>query len=122
MDDTARLGLRVKAKAIEQFMELEAAEREWIFPLLNRGVQSSIDILELIAEKPLTFEEIADEMDMNPNTITQKLNALIEGGYKGLTLTQTTAFSWTGRHRKLARHNKKELVEQFAGLLEKTDD
>jgi DNA-binding IclR family transcriptional regulator len=37
------------------------------------GVQSSIEILELIAEKPLTFEEIADEMDMNPNTITQNL-------------------------------------------------
>ena len=57
-------------------------------------------------------------MDMNPNTITQKLNALIDGGYDGLTLTQTTAFPWTGRHRKLARHNKKELVEQFAGVLE----
>lgn len=118
MDDTARLGLRAKAKAIEQFMELEASEREWIFPLLNRGVQSSVEILELIAEKPLTFDEIADEMDMNPNTITQKLNALIDGGYSGLTLTEATAFSWTGRHRKLARHNKKELVEQLAGLLE----
>jgi predicted ArsR family transcriptional regulator len=121
MDDTARLGLRAKAKAIEEFMELEASEREWIFPLLNRGVQSSIEILELIAEKPLTFEEIADEMDMNPNTITQKLNALIEGGYNGLTLTQTTAFSWTGRYRKLARHNKKKLIEQFTELVEKSD-
>ena len=79
MDDTARLGLRAKAKAIEQFMELEASEREWIFPLLNRGVQSSVEILELIAEKPLTFDAIADEMDMNPNTITQKLNALRMG-------------------------------------------
>jgi predicted ArsR family transcriptional regulator len=118
MDDTARLGLRAKAKAIEQFMELEASEREWIFPLLNRGVQSSIEILELIREKPLTFDEIADEMDMNPNTITQKINALIDGDYTGLTLTESTAFSWTGRYRKLARHNRKELVEQLAGLLE----
>jgi len=42
-------------------------------------VQSRIEILELIAEKPLTFEEMADEMDMNQNTITQKLNALIDG-------------------------------------------
>jgi hypothetical protein len=99
-------------------MELEASEKEWIFPLLNRGVQSSIEILELIAEKPLTFEESADEMDMNPNTITQKLNALIDEAYSGLTLTHTTAFSWTDRHRKLARHNKKELVEQFTQLLE----
>jgi hypothetical protein len=118
MDDTARLGLTAKAKAIEQFMELEASEKEWIFPLLNRGVQSCLEILELIAEKPLTFDQIADEMDMNKNTITQKLNALIDGGYSGLTLSESTAFSWTGRHRKLARHNKKELVEQFAGLLE----
>ena len=122
MDDTARLGLRAKARAIEQFMELEASEREWIFPLLKRGVQSSIEILELIAEKPLTFDEIADEMDMNQNTITQKLNALIDGGYSGLTLSESTAFSWTGRYRKLARHNKKELIEQFTGLLEKTDE
>lgn len=118
MDDTARLALAAKAKAIEQFMELESSEREWIFPLLNRGVQSSIEIIELIAKKPLTFEEIANKMEMNPNTITQKLNGLIDGGYSGLTLTHTTAFSWTGRHRKLARHNKKELVEQLTELLE----
>ncbi len=57
-------------------------------------------------------------MDMNPNTITQKLNALIDGGYSKLTITEATAFSWTGRHRQLARHNKKELVDQLAGLLE----
>ena len=122
MDDTARLGLRAKAKAIEQFMELEAAEREWIFPLLNRGVQSSIEILELIVEKPLTFEEIAEEMDMNHNTISQKLNALIDGGYSGLTLTESTAFAQTGRCRKLARQNKKDLVEEFKQLLAKIDD
>lgn len=60
-------------------------------------------------------------MDMSPHTITQKLNALSEGGYSGLTLTESTAFSWTGRHRKLARHSKKELVGQFTQLLEKTD-
>jgi len=101
-------------------MELEVSEIEWIFSLLNRGVQPSIEILELIAKKPLTFEEIADEMDMNPNTITQKLNALIDGDYSGLTilLTEATAFSWMGRLRKLARHNKKELVEQLTGILE----
>ena len=81
-------------------------------------MQSSIEILELIAEKPLTFDEIADETDMNQNTITQKLNALIDGVYSGLTLTESTAFLWTGRYRKLARHNKKRLVEQFIGLLE----
>jgi len=28
MDDTARLGIRAKAKVIEQFMELEASEKE----------------------------------------------------------------------------------------------
>jgi len=111
MDDTARLGLTAKAKAIEQFMELEASEKEWIFPLLNRGVQSSIEIIELIAEKPLTFKEIADEMNMNSTTIAQKLNALINGGYSGLTLTESTAFAQSGRCRKLARQNKKDLVQ-----------
>jgi predicted transcriptional regulator len=122
MDDTARLGLTAKAKAIEQFMELEPSEKEWIFPLLNRGVQSSIEIIELIAEKPFTFEEIANEMDMNPNTISQKLNALIDGGYSGLTLTESTAFAKTGRCRKLARQNKKDLVEEFKRLLAQIDD
>jgi predicted transcriptional regulator len=122
MDDTARLGLRAKAKAIELFMELEASEREWIFPLLNRGVQSCIEIIELIAEKPLTFEEIAEEMDMNHNTISQKINALMDGGYSGLTLTESTAFTQTGRCRQLARQNKKDLVEEFKQLLAKIDD
>jgi hypothetical protein len=79
MDDTVRFRLRAKAKAIAKFMELENSEKEWIFPLLNRGVQFCIEIIGLIAEKPLTFGEIADEMDMNPNTISQKLNALIDG-------------------------------------------
>ena len=51
MDDTARLGLRAKAKAIEEFMKLEASEKEWIFPLLNQGVPSSIELLELIASR-----------------------------------------------------------------------
>ena len=55
MDDTARWELTAKAKAIEQFMELEASEKEWIFPLLNRGVPSSIEIIKSIAEKPLIF-------------------------------------------------------------------
>jgi hypothetical protein len=31
-------------------------------------------------------------MNLNQNTITQKLNALIDGGYTRLTLTHTTAF------------------------------
>jgi hypothetical protein len=56
VDDTARLGLTAKAKAIEQFRELEASEKKWISSLLNRGVQSSIKILELIAEIPLIFD------------------------------------------------------------------
>ncbi len=122
MDDTARLGLTAKAKAIEQLMELEVSEREWIFPLLNRGVQPSIEMLELIAEKPLTFEEIAEEMDINHNTISQKLNALIDGGYSGLTLTESTAFAKNGRCRKLARQNKKDLVEELKQFLAKIDD
>jgi hypothetical protein len=68
------------------------------------------------------FEEIADEMDMNPNTISQKLNALIDGGYSGITLIESTAFAPIGRCRKLARKNKKDLAEKFKQLLDKIDD
>ncbi len=67
------MGLKAKTKAIKQFVKLEASERGWIFPLLNRGVQSSVEILELIAKKPLKMDEIVEKMDMNSNTITQKL-------------------------------------------------
>ena len=41
MDNTARLGLRAKAKAIEQFMDLQASEIEWIFTLLKQVFQLS---------------------------------------------------------------------------------
>ncbi len=67
------MGLKAKTKAIKKFVELEAPERGWIFPLLDRGVHSSVEILELIAKKLLKMDEIVEKMDMNSNTITQKL-------------------------------------------------
>jgi hypothetical protein len=59
---------------------------------------------------------------MNHNTISQKLNALVDGGYSGITLTESTAFAKTGRCRKLVRQNKKHLVEELKQLLAKIDD
>jgi hypothetical protein len=50
---------------------------------------------------------------MNQNTITKKINALINGDYSALTLTESTAFAQIGRCRKLARQNKKDLVEEL---------
>jgi len=59
---------------------------------------------------------------MNQNTITKKISALINGGYSALTLTESTAFAQIGRCRKLARQNKKDLVEELKQLLAKIDD
>jgi response regulator of citrate/malate metabolism len=105
MDDAYRKKLTKLAKAIAKFQELEEEERYWLRPLLNKGIQSTLDILDLIADRPLSFEEIATELGINQNTVTQKLNSLLEGGYP-LTLTDQTAFAETGRPRKIARVEK----------------
>lgn len=110
MDETARSRLIGLADAIYKFRQLEVVEQQWLLQLLNRNVKSTLEILDLISEKALTFEEIADEMDMNPQTISQKLNALAEGGYP-LDLSTTTAFAPTGRPRKLAFKKKSKLTE-----------
>lgn len=102
MDDSIRQRLTEQAKLIAKFQELESKEREWLLPLLSPGIKNTLKLLDLISDRPLTFEEIATELDIHPTTVTQKLNALVAGGYP-LALTDKTAFAETGRPRKLAR-------------------
>lgn len=90
------------AESYAKFLELEEKEREWLFPLLSRGTKTTVQILQLIAEQPMTFEELADEVGCCPTTVTQKLNALSKGGF-GIEMTDTTASAPTGRPRKLVR-------------------
>jgi response regulator of citrate/malate metabolism len=102
MEDKVRERLTNYAESYAKFLELEEKEREWLFPLLSRGTKTTIQILELIAEQPMTFDELAAEVGCCATTVTQKLNALSKGGF-GLEMTDTTAFAPTGRPRKLVR-------------------
>ncbi|CAD5988669.1 hypothetical protein PCC9214_05435 (plasmid) [Planktothrix tepida] len=118
MEDSFRKKLTEQAKLIAKFQELEQKEREWLFPLLSKGVRNTLELLDLISDRPLTFEEIATELDIHPTTVTQKLNALVAGGYP-LALTDKTAFAETGRPRKLARKSvdiKAKLMELIKEL------
>lgn len=119
MEDAYREKLRTIAIALAKFQDLEEAEREWLKPLLSRGTQKTLELLDLIAERPLTFEEIAIELEISQSTVTQKLNALFAGGYP-LTLTEKTAIAQTGRPRKLAR--RPDIRQKLVQIIKDLDE
>lgn len=102
MDEAARDRLVEMAEAIEKFRRLHPAEQEWLYPLLNRNVRTALEILAAISGNMKSFEEIADLVGLHPHTVSQKLNALVEGGVS-VDMTATGAKARTGRPRKLAR-------------------
>ncbi len=100
-----------------KFLELEQEEQDWLALGMDKGTRATIKMVQLITEKSLTYEEIAEETGQHPNTVIQKLNALSRGGFP-LNLTNTTAIAETGRPRKLARRlNKDDLVKSVEKLL-----
>jgi DeoR/GlpR family transcriptional regulator of sugar metabolism len=119
MEAVAIQRLKDRAEAIAKFRELDPKEQEWLFPLLQKGIQRTLELIDLISEQPMTYEEIADELDVHPTTVTQKLNALAEGGYP-LDITGTTAFAPTGRPRKLAR--KVDIKAKLAQLIAEIEE
>ena len=106
MDDYVRQRLINYALSIEQFRSLHQKDKEWLYPLLSKGFKSTISMLDLIADRELTYEEIGLEMGLSPQTICQKLNCLLQGGMS-LSLTKTTAIAHTGRPRKLVAHSRR---------------
>lgn len=102
MDVRTRDRLIEQAIAIEKLRSLEEQELEWLLPLLNRAIASTLDILEAIAHDKRTFEEIATIVSCSAETVSQKLNALERGGI-ALDLSDTVAYAPKGRPRKLAR-------------------
>lgn len=102
MHETFRRRLIEQGLSIEKFRCLHPTEQEWLLPMLSRGVKSTLALLDEIAEEKKTFEEIAAALGISPQTVTQKLNALLQGGI-AIDLTETAAFAPTGRPRKLAR-------------------
>ncbi|MDF0556373.1 HTH domain-containing protein [Kamptonema sp. UHCC 0994] len=102
MHDDQREKICALAKTIYKFQSLEDSEKKWIKPLLSRGIVKTLEMLDLIEGNTLTFEEIADDLQIHPTTVTQRINALIEGGYP-ISLNGKTAIAATGRPRKLAK-------------------
>lgn len=101
MDDKVRQRLSENALAIEKFRDLHPTEREWLVPLLSKGVRSTLEILDLIETERLTYSEIGHLLGLSPTTVSQKLNALANGGMS-LELSETAAYAPTGRPRRLA--------------------
>lgn len=93
--------LQSAAMSIEKFRNLSLQEQEWLFPMLSKSIQSTLKLLDVISNQRKTFEEIADLMGCNPQTVSQKINALIEAGL-AIDLSATGAIAPTGRPRKLA--------------------
>lgn len=102
VDDTAKFRLMESADSYYEFLKLTEQEQKWLAPLLGKGARSTVKMLKLISEQPMTFEEIATEIGVNPQTVTQKLNALAKGGFP-LQMNESSAFAPTGRPRKLVR-------------------
>ncbi|CAK0756388.1 hypothetical protein CCP1ISM_680001 [Azospirillaceae bacterium] len=102
MHDDQREKIRALAKEIYKFQNLEDSEKKWIKPLLSRGIVKILEMLDLIENNALTFEEIADDLGIHQTTVSQRINGLIEGGYP-ISLNGKTAIATTGRPRKLAK-------------------
>lgn len=110
MDDYSIKRLERLAPFFHDYFELDKSEREWIFPALERGIKSTILLLELIEKSSLTYEEMGQEMGLHWNTCKQKLLALQRGGFP-LNASESSAVCETGRPRKLTRRiNKDDVV------------
>ncbi len=94
--------LKSIAPSIEKFRNLHLDEQIWLEPCLHKTARTALDILDAIANNPLTYQEIADLCELHPTSVKQILNALDDGGCI-INLSETTAFAPTGRPRTLAR-------------------
>ncbi|MEY3867524.1 MAG: hypothetical protein RLZZ338_1415 [Cyanobacteriota bacterium] len=108
MNDVSIQKLTELANDIFKFLNLDEDSQNVAFPLLSEGIKSSIRVLKLIENQELTYEEISEKAELHENTVRQKLLALVDGNYPGLSLSETTAIATTGRPRTLV---KKEVIK-----------
>lgn len=105
MNKTSRNTLTAIAPNVMEFRSLPKKTQQDIFPLLGKLTQTTIELLNLIEEsedEEMTYEDLAQQMGQNPQTIAQKLNALVEGGYP-LKLDERVVIAVTGRPRRTAK-------------------
>lgn len=82
MDSRIYYRIEDLALLIERFRQLEDKDQEWLRELFkgDRSIISCLEILDEIENKSLTYYELANIMGCSPETIKQKLNAMISGG------------------------------------------
>ncbi len=74
--------LKLAAPSIEKFRQLHPDEQIWIEPLMNQTTKTALDILDAIANTPLTYEEIANTCELHINSVKQ-INLNSPSGRRG---------------------------------------
>lgn len=87
--------LKSLAQHIEYFRSLEPYDQEWLEPLLGSSILILIEMLDLISDEPLTYEEISRITDLNARTVKAILITLKQGGCH-ILLDKTKAFAPQG--------------------------
>ncbi|MBW4598963.1 MAG: hypothetical protein KME29_04945 [Calothrix sp. FI2-JRJ7] len=82
MDSKIFYRIEELALLIEKFRALDGKDQEWLRDLFkgDRTIISCLEILDLIENKSLSYYELANIMGCSPETVKQKLNAMISGG------------------------------------------
>lgn len=110
MNGDTRKKIEMAVPFLIKYFELEKEEQAWIYPALNKPIKSTIQILNLVIDSSLTYEEIAQDLGMNSNTVCQKINALGDGGFP-LDIRPDRALYTPSRKRNLVRR-----IDKFAKL------
>lgn len=84
MNELTRNKLKENATRILEFQSLELGVQSLVKPLLNKTFQSTLKLLEVISEygdEGITYQELGEIVGHHPTSVSQKLNALDDGGY-----------------------------------------
>ena len=92
---------------IQKFIEADLLDQTWIFPLLNKPSQTALIILDLLSEKPLTYTELANSLQLHKHTIQQIVLALEGGGMVFKLNSQEWQVPMIGK--KILKFNKKSI-------------
>lgn len=105
MDSRIYYRIEDLALLIERFRQLEDKDQEWLRALFkgDRTIISCLEILDEIEDKALSYYELANIMGCSPETIKQKLNAMISGGIAISESRGKYKAARGGRPRKLCK-------------------
>lgn len=95
--------IRDSASFFTKYFELSVQEQQWIYPALNKSFQSTIEIIELIIDSPMTYDVMSETLGVNKNTIIQKINALSEGGFPIEINLEKASYRLLGKPRNLVK-------------------